>query len=287
MDDSPITLTVGRTTWSPRNYNDHYAGRVTVRRALELSLNAATVRVAESVGLPAVIETARALGLGGELVPVPAMALGSFEVTPIELARAYLPIVNGGVRPPGVVAVRAVRDRHGALDAGDAAEPATVITPAEAYLLTSLLEGAITSGTGAPARALGVAGAVAGKTGTTNDGRDAWFVGYAPRLLVAVWVGFDGGDAHGLSGAEAALPIWADFMRQAVDAYPQPGFTVPSGIAFAEIDSTTGQLANRFCPVVARETFLAGTEPPPCGEHGGVGDQIVDWWKRLRGWWRR
>jgi penicillin-binding protein 1B len=287
VDDSPITLTVGRTTWSPRNYNDHYEGRVTVRRALELSLNAATVRVAESVGLPAVIETARALGLGGELVPVPAMALGSFEVTPIELARAYLPIVNGGVRPPGVVAVRAVRDRHGALDAGDTAEPATVITPAEAYLLTSLLEGAITSGTGAPARALGVAGAVAGKTGTTNDGRDAWFVGYAPRLLVAVWVGFDGGDAHGLSGAEAALPIWADFMRQALDAYPQPGFTVPSGIAFAEIDSTTGRLANRFCPVVVRETFLAGTEPPPCEEHGGVGDQIVDWWKRLRNWWRR
>jgi penicillin-binding protein 1B len=287
VEDSPITLTVGRNTWSPRNYNDHYEGRVTVRRALELSLNAATVRVAESVGLPAVIETARALGLGGELAPVPAMALGTFELTPIELARAYLPIVNGGVRPPGVVAVQAVRDGQGAVDPGDAAEPAAVITPAEAYLLTSLLEGAITSGTGASARALGVAGAVAGKTGTTNDGRDAWFVGYAPHLLVAVWVGFDGGDAHGLSGAEAALPIWADFMRQALDAYPQPAFSVPSGVAFAEIDATTGQLANRFCPVVTRETFLAGTEPPPCTEHGGVGDQIIDWWQRLRDWWRR
>ena len=287
VDDSPITLTVGRDSWSPRNHNDRYEGRVTVRRALEQSLNAATIRVAESVGLPAVIETARALGLAGELAPVPAMALGTFEVTPIELARAYLPLVNGGVRPPGVVTVRAVRDRHGAIDGGDAGEPATVITPAEAYLLTSLLEGVVTSGTAAAARALGVAGAVAGKTGTTNDGRDAWFVGYAPRLLVAVWVGFDSGDAHGLGGAEAALPIWADFMRQALDAYPQPAFTVPSGIAFADIDPTTGQLANRFCPAVARETFLAGTEPPPCQEHGGVGDQISDWWKRLRGWWRR
>ncbi len=287
VEDSPITLTVGRDTWSPRNYNDRYEGRVTVRRALEQSLNAATVRVAESVGLPAVIETARALGLAGELAPVPAMALGTFEATPIELARAYLPIVNGGVRPPGVVAVRAVRDRDGAVDAGDADEPAAVITPAEAYLLTSLLEGVITSGTGASARALGVTGSIAGKTGTTNDGRDAWFVGYAPRLLVAVWVGFDGGDAHGLSGSEAALPIWADFMRQALDAYPQPAFTVPSGIAFSDIDITTGQLANRFCPAVVRETFLAGTEPPPCTDHGGVGDQIQDWWKRVREWWRR
>ncbi|HEX6209248.1 MAG TPA: PBP1A family penicillin-binding protein [Methylomirabilota bacterium] len=287
VEDSPITLTVGRDTWSPRNYNDHYEGPVTVRRALEQSLNAATVRIADTVGLPAVIETARALGLAGDLAPVPAMALGTFEATPIELARAYLPIVNGGVRPAGVVAVRAVQDRHGALDTGEIDEAVEVITPAEAYLLTSLLEGVITSGTGTSARALGVTGSIAGKTGTTNDGRDAWFVGYAPRLLVAVWVGYDGGDAHGLSGSEAALPIWADFMRQALDAYPQPAFDVPSGITFADVDPTTGRLANRFCPAVARETFVAGTEPSTCEEHGGVGDQIQDWWKRLRDWWRR
>jgi penicillin-binding protein 1B len=287
VEDTPITVTVGRDTWSPRNYNDHYEGRVTVRRALEQSLNAATVRVAEGVGLPAVIETARTLGLTGQLAPVPAMALGTFEVTPIELARAYLPIVNGGVRPAGVVSVRAVRHRRGDVDTGFADEPAAVISPAEAYLLTSLLEGVMSSGTGASARALGLTGAVAGKTGTTNDGRDAWFVGYAPRLLAVVWVGFDSRDAHGLSGAEAALPIWADFMRQALEAYPQPAFAVPSGITFADIDVTTGQLANRHCPVIARETFLSGTEPEPCREHGGVGDQIIDWWKRLRDWWRR
>jgi penicillin-binding protein 1B len=287
VEDSPITLTVGRDTWSPRNYNDHYEGPVTVRRALEQSLNAATVRIADTVGLPAVIETARALGLAGDLAPVPAMALGTFEATPIELARAYLPIVNGGVRPSGVVAVRAVQDRHGALDPGETDEAVQVITPAEAYLLTSLLEGVIASGTGTSARALGVTGSVAGKTGTTNDGRDAWFVGYAPRLLVAVWVGYDGSDAHGLSGSEAALPIWADFMRQALEAYPQPAFDVPSGITFADVDPTTGRLANRFCPAVARETFLVGTEPSACEQHGGVGDQIQDWWKRLRDWWRR
>jgi len=287
VDDTPLTLQVGRDTWSPRNYNDHYEGRVTVRRALEQSLNAATVHVAESVGMPAVVETARALGFSGDLAAVPSAALGSFETTPLELARSYVPLVNGGVRPPGTIAVRTVRDRDGAIEPVDAGEPVAVITPAEAYLITSLLEGVVTSGTGAAARALGVSGAIAGKTGTTNDGRDAWFVGYAPRLLAVVWVGFDGGDAHGLSGAEAALPIWADFMRQALDASPPPAFTVPSGIAFADIDVGNGLRANRFCPVVARETFLAGTEPEPCQEHGGVSDQLVDWWKRLREWWRR
>jgi membrane carboxypeptidase/penicillin-binding protein len=287
VEDAPLTLQVGRDTWSPHNYNDHFEGRVTVRRALEQSLNAATVRVAESVGMPAVIETARAMGFSGGLAAVPAAALGAFEVTPLELARSYLPLANDGIRPPGTIAVSAVRDRDGAIEPIDTAEPAAVITPAEAYLVTSLLEGVVTSGTGAAARALGVAGDVAGKTGTTNDGRDAWFVGYAPRLLAAVWVGFDGGDAHGLSGAEAALPIWADFMRQALDAYPEPAFTVPTGIAFADIDVTNGLRANRFCPIVARETFLVGTEPEPCQEHGGVSDQLLDWWRRLREWWRR
>jgi penicillin-binding protein 1B len=287
VEDAPLTLQVGRDTWSPRNYNDHYEGRVTVRRALEQSLNAATVHVAASVGMPAVVETARALGFSSDLAAVPAAALGSFETTPLELARSYLPLVNGGVRPPGTTAVRAVRDRDGAIEPVDAQEPIAVVTPAEAYLITSLLEGAIASGTGAPARALGVSGSVAGKTGTTNDGRDAWFVGYAPRLLAVVWVGFDGGDAHGLSGADAALPIWADFMRQVIDVYPQPAFAVPGGIAFADVDVTNGLRANRFCPTVVRETFLAGTEPEPCQEHGGVGDQILDWWQRLREWWRR
>jgi len=287
VDDVPVVLQVGNETWSPRNYNDHYEGRVTVRRALEQSLNAATVRVAELVGLPAVIETARDLGFDSALAPVPAMTLGAFEATPLELARAYLPLANGGQRPLGAIAVRAVRDRDGDVAPNDAAEPTPVITPAEAYLVTSLLEGVIQTGTGAAARGVAAADAVAGKTGTTNDGRDAWFVGYTSRLVVAVWVGFDGADAHGLSGAEAALPIWMDFMRETVATYPQPAFPVPPGIAFATIDATNGRLANDACPVTARETFLTGTEPPPCEEHGGFGNQLYDWWRRLREWWKR
>jgi membrane carboxypeptidase/penicillin-binding protein len=128
---------------------------------------------------------------------------------------------------------------------------------------------------------------VAGKTGTTNEARDAWFIGYTPTLLALVWVGFDNGEAHGLSGAEAAVPIWTDFMKQALDAYPSATFAVPDGVTTTNIDATNGKLANRFCPIVAREVFLAGTEPELCTEHGGVTDQVGEWWRRFRDWLRR
>ena len=286
LDDSPLTLTVNGEPWSPRNYEDRYQGRVTVREALQQSLNAATVRLAQDVGLPTIVERARAFGIESRLEPVPAMALGSFEVTPLELAHAYLPFFNGGQRTPPAHAVRAVQDPGGALDVDE--EPSkSVMSPAEAYLMTSLLEGVITAGTGATARALGVTGAVAGKTGTTNDGRDAWFVGGAPGLLTAVWVGYDSGDAHGLSGAEGALPIWAEFMRPALESVARRGFTVPSGVTFAEIDVTNGKLANRFCPRTGKEVFLTGTEPETCREHGGLGDRMEEWWSRFRDWLRR
>jgi penicillin-binding protein 1B len=260
---------------------------VTVRRALEQSLNSATIRVAEHAGMANVVETARALGFAGTLSAVPAAALGAFEATPLELARAYLPLVNAGVRPAATPAVRAVHDRDGPLEEASLGEATAVLTPAEAYLVTSLLEGVIRSGTAVSARDLGVTGSVAGKAGTTNDGRDAWFVGYAPGLLTVVWVGYDSNDPHGLSGAQAALPIWAEFMRSAMQAYAPQGFTVPSGVLFSAIDLETGRLANRFCPIVVKEVFIAGTEPEPCAEHGGVGDRVQEWWHRFRDWLRR
>jgi penicillin-binding protein 1B len=284
IDDSPLTVLVNGRPWSPRNYEDHYAGRVRVRRALEMSLNAATVRIAQEVGLRAVIDTARALGLTSALEPVPAMALGAFEVTPLELAHAYLPLANGGRRLAAVTGLAAVDAGDGRPPVALAPDATAAVSPAEAYLVTSLLAGVMSTGTGARARDLGVTGEVAGKTGTTNDGRDAWFVGYTPTLLALVWVGFDGGEPHGLSGARAALPIWADFMRQALDAYPARPFEVPAGIRFAQIDLGNGKLANRYCPVVGREAFLSGTEPAPCDEHGGFGDRLIDWWRHLRDW---
>src|SRR5262249_19623407 len=227
VEDSPLIVDVDGTPWSPRNHGDKYEGRVSVRRALEQSLNAATVRIAQEIGLPAAIETARELGISSPLRPVPAMVLGAFEVTPIELAAAYLPFANGGFKPAEIVAVRGAYEGDGSLIGLQEVAPTAVISPARAQLTTSLLGGGGTAGTAASGRALGLTSAVAGKTGTTNDGRDAWFVGYTPTLVALVWVGFDGGDVHGLTGAQAALPIWVDFMRQTLDAYPAPVFSAP------------------------------------------------------------
>jgi len=288
VEDLPITLEFNGEPWSPRNYDDRYEGIVTVRQALEQSLNSATVRIAQTVGLTNVIETARALGLSGQLAPVPAMALGAFEVTPLALARAYLPLANGGIRPAAVSGIRTVQFGDDEVKPAAAEESARVVSPAEAWLLTSLLKGVVTSGTASAVRASGLPDVVAGKTGTTNDGRDAWFVGYSPRLLALVWVGFDNGEPHGMSGAKAALPIWLDFMKQALDAYPQKtDFETPAGISFADIDATNGKRAARACPVIVREAFLTGTEPPLCDQHRGVIDHVLDGWNRLTDWFRR
>jgi penicillin-binding protein 1B len=285
VDDAPLTVMVDGKPWSPRNYEERYAGRVSLRRALENSLNSATVRISQAVGLPVIVETGRAFGFGASLTPVPAVALGAFEVTPLELAGTYLPFASGGARPDSIHAVRAVDRADGTRAVSAHDKPATnVISPAEAYLMTSLLQGVIRTGTAASVSALGASGEIAGKTGTSNDGRDAWFVGYSSRLLAIVWVGFDDGQAHGLSGAQAALPIWADFMRQALGAYPAPAFTVPGGISFADIDATNGKLARSSCPLVTRETFLAGTEPERCDEHRGLSDRLLEWSRRLRDW---
>ena len=285
IEDAPITVMVDGKPWTPKNYDDRYQGPVTVRHALEGSLNTATVRVAQAVGLPVVIETARTMGMDVDLKPVPALSLGVFEITPLALARAYLPLANGGVAPMGGGVVETVADEGGRALWSASREARPVIGAPEAFLVTSLLEGVVNVGTAASARAAGVPGAVAGKTGTTNEGRDAWFVGYSPNLLALVWVGFDDGTPAGLSGSEGALPIWSEFMRQALDIYPGGAFPEPAGITHAKVDVTTGRRATAFCPLVTSEVFLAGSEPPPCEEHGGnVTEQIERWWDKVRGW---
>jgi penicillin-binding protein 1B len=285
VKDEPFTVQVGRDTWSPRNYENRFEGPVSVRRALEQSLNAATYQVAAEVGLPTVVRRARDAGFTSPLQPVPALTLGSFEVTPVEMAGAYATLANYGERR-SPTAVRTIVDR-----AGQVEEPARVRGPAlradEAYLVTYLLRGVVDRGTGMPVRALGVDGIVAGKTGTTNDGRDAWFVGYSPRLVALVWVGFDERDVLKLSGGQAALPIWADFMKTAMTVVPSGGFTVPATVLFREVDPANGKLATRYCPAQFREAFLAGTEPrEPCTDHSG--NEFVDTLvKRFFDWFGR
>ena len=153
--------------------------------------------------------------------------------------------------------------------------------------MTSLLQGVIRSGTASAAQSLAASSEVAGKTGTTNEARDAWFVGYSSRLVVAVWVGFDDAAPHGLSGAAAALPIWTQFMKQALDAYPAHAFAVPEGITTAKIDTSNGKLAGESCPHTGREVFLAGTEPEACTEHSGITYRVESWWNRVRDWFKR
>lgn len=287
VEDAPITVVVDGKPWSPRNDGDRYEGRVTVRRALEASLNGATVRVAQHVGLAALIATARRLGLQGALAATPAAALGAFEVTPLDLARAYVPLANGGRRLEAH-AVSSVQDADGQMLWNGHAPGEPVLSAAEAYLMTSLLEGVMRSGTAAAAGPVTLPAAVAGKTGTTNEARDAWFVGYSSNLVALVWVGFDSSRPHGLSGTQAALPIWVDFMRQALDTYPAAPFAVPDGVVVAEIDPTNGLRATPACPRVVREVFLTGTEPPICEEHRTVGERLRRrFWEPLLDWFRR
>jgi membrane carboxypeptidase/penicillin-binding protein len=247
--------------------------------------------VAEEAGLDRIVDTARRLGITSELAPVPSLALGAFEVTPIELAAAYEPFANDGAAWSGAAVIRSAYDVYGVELPVPKPRADEVITPSAAYLMTSLLAGVIDNGTAASVRAQGITADLAGKTGTTNDGRDAWFVGYSKRLLALVWVGFDDGTPHGLTAAQAAVPIWTDFIKHAIDACPTPNFEIPDGISIEEIDITNGRTANRYCPAATREVFLTGTEPPPCNEHHSplerAVDGTIDVWRRFRDWLRR
>jgi len=214
VSDSPILVKTAGGLWRPRNYANHYEGPVTVRRALVASLNAATVRVGLDIGLAEVSRTAHRLGIESPVGDGLAALLGAVEVTPLELARSYLPFASGGLRPGKPSLVTAIRV-DGKTVAAERPPVIRVLAPAEATLMTLLLQDVIHDGTAVRARGLAVREGAAGKTGTTNEGRDAWFVGYTSNLLTLVWVGFDNGEPHGLSGAEAALPIWVDFMRRA------------------------------------------------------------------------
>ena len=266
LEDRPLTIGTGRTAWTPRNYENRYEGTVTVRRALEQSLNAATVWMADSIGYDAVVRSAREAGFTSPMEAVPALVLGSFEVTPIELASGYAALASGDRTQP--TGLRAVVDREGEVSE-PRVERAPGVRPDEAFLVTHLLRGVMDRGTGAAARGLGVQGPVSGKTGTTNEGRDTWFVGYTSRLVALVWVGFDQRDVLRLSGAQAALPIWAEFMRTALDVVPAPAPEAPPSITFRDVDAANGKLATTWCPVVIREAFLASTEPrDDCVDHG-------------------
>lgn len=257
--DEPTSWEVNQQVWTPSNYDGEYEGPITLRRALALSRNIATIKVAETTGYEEVAGLWRRVGVGTAPRPYPSIALGVFEATPVQVASAYTLFVNGG-------AIRALRPilrivKDGKEVPVPTAEPRTVARPDTTFLVTHMMRSVINEGTGAGARAAGFALDAAGKSGTTNDLRDAWFVGFTPELLTVVWVGLDDNQPVGLSGSQAALPIWTTFMIRALAGRSNVEFETPEGVVFSEIDRDTGKLALPSCPRIFREAFVQGTEP--------------------------
>ena len=263
IEDEPAVFFYEDKEYIPQNYTRAYLGPVTVRRALTKSLNIPTVKVAEMVGFDRIANVwGDRLGIGDNVMPYPAVALGAFEATPLEMATAYNVLANGG-RKVEPLTVQRVLDTNGVvLEQNFMREAPQVVRPEAAYLVVSMMRGVINEGTGAGVRARGFLDDAAGKTGTTNDTKDAWFAGFTPQLLCVVWVGFDDNSPLRLDGASAALPIWTRFMIAASKGQEAEHFSVPEeNIVFVEIDKETGRLATPFCPRTVQEAFIAGTEP--------------------------
>jgi membrane carboxypeptidase/penicillin-binding protein len=261
LEDMPDSFPTPQGPYAPRNYENAYFGKVTAARALARSLNVATVQLELLVGLPKVVEMAHALGVESKIREVASMALGTNEVTPLELTTAYATLANGGIliKP---ICVRGVLDRGGNLIWTPRRESRRVIRPETAYMATTMLEGPVIYGTAASVRSeFGFTRPAAGKTGTTDDENDAWFVGYTPNLVAGVWVGCDRNRRLGLTGTQAAVPIWAHFMDIAHRGKPVVDFQAPPGVIDVWIDADTGLRAGADCPHVMRESFVPTTEP--------------------------
>lgn len=264
------------TEWKPKNYAESFKGVTTLRQALAHSYNVVTVKMLQDIGIGYAVNYARKLGIESPLNRDLTLALGSSAVSPMELATAYCVFANGGVRIKPVYITR-ILDRHGRiLESTDPADfpggpetdqklikqsPQRVISPETAYLVTNLLESVVQEGTGARARVL--QRAVACKTGTTNEQKDAWFVGYSPRLLAVSWVGYDKERSLGPyeTGAKAAAPAWVEFMQTILKDRPKVEFPVPDGIEFRPIDPGTGLLVPEDNPTLTIEAFAPGTAP--------------------------
>jgi penicillin-binding protein 1B len=269
VDDIPTTFEFDGKDYTPDNFGEEFMGTVTVRDALIHSLNVATVKVAEMIGYQRVVDITRQMGLGANIQPTPAVALGAYEMTPIDVAASYTPFATNGIRAEPLF-IRGVLASDGRVEESDVPRTHPVLDPRVAYLVTSLMEDVLNRGTGATVRSLGFTAPAAGKTGTSRDG---WFAGFTSNLLCVVWIGFDDNRDLGLAGGQSAAPIWAELMKRATQlpAYrnPQP-FNPPSGVVEVAVDPQTGELATPSCPQTAEEYFVAGSEPTQyCEAHGG------------------
>src|SRR5713226_6891196 len=269
VPDQASTFSYGDQIYEPRNYKEEYHGDVTLRYALALSLNNATVKVAEEVGYDKVADLAKNAGIAS-VRATPAMALGAYDASPVDMTAAYTAFANGGVRLSPIL-VNSVRNAQGDVVMNFGTERKQVLDPRVAYIMTNMMEGVMNFGTAYPVRARGFNAPAAGKTGSSHDG---WFAGYTSNLLCIVWVGYDDYSDIRLSGAQTAAPIWAEFMKKAV-ALPQYSdvkpFSQPAGVVDVQLDKTTNLLATPSCPETYTAAFIAGTEPnQTCDQPTGV-----------------
>jgi penicillin-binding protein 1B len=271
LDDAPTTFAYGDQIYEPRNYKDEYHGQVTARYALAMSLNNATVKLAEEVGYDKVADLAKAAGITS-VKATPAMALGAYDATPLEMAAAYTVFANGGVWiSPSLVT--SLRNAHGDVVENFNPTKKSILDPRVAYVMTNMMEGVVNFGLGFSAvRARGFNAPAAGKTGSSHDG---WFAGYTSNLLCVVWVGYDDYSDIRLSGAQIAAPIWTEFMKKAVALPPYSdtrSFNQPSGVVDVQLDKVTNRLATPSCPETYTAAFIAGTEPrDTCDQATGIG----------------
>ena len=280
VEDEPTTFWFDGKPYEPDNFKHEFHGTVTLRDALAHSMNVATVKVAQMVGYNSVVAMANRAGMNYKIQPTPAVALGAYEITPIEAAGAYTIFSNHGayVKPSFLTMVRS---QDGEVVYKNQIRETQVLDPRVAYLMTNLMEEVLRSGTAAGVRARGFTAPAAGKTGTSHDG---WFAGYTSELLCIVWVGFDDNSELDLEGAHSAAPIWAEFMKRALqfreyrDARP---FSSPDGIVSIAIDPESGMPANPQCPRARQEVYIAGTEPVgTCPLHGGGRQNVTN----VAGW---
>ena len=267
VSGEPISLPTPEGLWTPSNFEDKKYGKITIRKTIEDSVNTATTRLADDVGFKEVLNTARLAGITSPLLPVPSLALGSFEVRPMELAYAYTTIASGGIRferfplfsvtaANGDKIITRTIKREQALD------------PRVTYLAGYAMEGVLTRGTAKEEKSLNIDFPASGKTGTTNGNKDSWFVGYTPDVVCAVWVGYDSGADTGLTGAQGALHIWSRFMRSLYSQSGPLAVIPPKGIETAVIDPKSGYLATDLCPQTLHEAYLTGTAPKKtCPDH--------------------
>lgn len=273
--DEPVTFDSGAGVWAPQNYDHKFHGTVSLRTALEQSFNIPAVKIAQAVGTKRILHLAESLGIRSALADNLSIALGTSGVSLLELTSAYGVLAHGGLMV-APTAVQMVMTPEG--DPAWHHTPARhqAVSPQGAYVMTSLLKGVVERGTAAKAKAMGLRGIVAGKTGTTDGYRDAWFIGYTPDVVVGVWVGFDDEEALHLTGAQAALPMWVEFMRRIMPANAHD-FTQPPAVVTREIDPQSLQLATSKCPQRVAEVFVEGTEPSVYCEVHGSG-----FWERVK-----